>query len=1381
MKKLLKISGTWMIVMLILIITGTQTKAQSEGSYSSLLNSFINPDYAKWGEVPLWWWEADSLSKERVTWELEKLSEKGVKAVCPIQRSPARSYPASFSKEWWEMIAYTHQECERLGMHLWLYDQVGYGQYGWLEKAAAQIENTATSRIAFFTATGKSNQEINIELSNGELLAARAYPIIDYIANDEKSIDIKEFVNGDVLTWTPPNDEEWKVAVSVLVPYKSFYMNEASADVFLQQLYQKIEDVVGAEAMGKSLAGVFQDEHPPTPRDIYTQELADTFQTMFGYSIERAIPAQHFDVGAKTPKYRIDYFDAYLAIVEKTYWKKVYDWTANKNLLTSHDNWGRNNIYRQSEGYIDYFRTQRWFSSPGFDDWGQKSIEDRNYYDTKIASSIARLYNRPRVWAEAFHSSGWGRTTNQTLSWLSALYAFGANLYDEHGLYYSLNASTWEHAAPDPHWRQPYWDYYQEVSNWVARTSYLMSQGEAVADVAVHYPVVSLLADMEKNSINYNDYMKLSRTIYNEGMDNDIIDDQSILDATVKNGRIEVRGNSYQALVFGPEKTMRLAVVKKALELVQSGGVVLFYMELPQASVENGRQDRQLASLLEQMLGELPANMQTQKIIEKNFKDGGFAAFVPELSDLLPALLSTHIDRDFVGTGGDVFVSHRRIGSINVYLVQNIEDKPIQLKARFRADGVPEIWDPLSGEINVLNNFERKTGYTYASIYLEGNVARLIVLNPGKEELKKETASVSWNEKALSEYWDFSVIPTRDNQWGDFEWPPSNEKIGPEVRQYKYKEENGGQGIEMGWNKPGFDDRDWNDVITGEGPYWLLLKEIPENGQVIESVLAEEQKIESGNSLSFNGASYTWENVTFSQKTGLNHPAPWGGHSGYPDGHYDKNFIHLNKDRNLLFTRIYSPENQRRGLNVQLRNKDARIWVNGKEEYFSGAVGNLPLKKGYNNVLLEVSGGTGGMLYVQKDAPELPKGSEGENESGMPELNKASWIWSGNSEGAYFRKSIEINETVETAYVTVTGVSGFSLFINGKKVEEDIGPWATWTYPKRINIKPYLQRGRNVFAAWGQFFQGINIAYTDDYKGFILAMKAVTSEGNNMELLSDGSWKGNPVEVENWETLNFNDSGWTQVDVKGKSSNKPWGNEFLENVGSSTTPYRPLSVTLNSPVLEVFNEMPTIVYDVKPENAKRIGWVRFEAPPGLKGMTIKNKDARAWVNGTEVPVKNGKIELNKAPVKVSQVAIRINMEKGKYAGAVFEEPVKLWLEGGIIKSGLWKDYALPTYSGIVVYKQKFQLNETEIQKEISLDLGEVLVASEVFVNGKSAGVKVAKPFKFNISNLVKQGENEIEVRVANTLAPHYSLPRRAMNLGPVESGLIGPVHLRISR
>lgn len=138
------------ILIAAMICTTINTNAQTdELSYNQLRKDFESPDYSYWGEVPLWWWEGESMDKERITWQLEELSAKGVKAVCPIQRSPARSYPESFSKEWWETLAFVHKECERLGMRLWVYDQLGYGQYGWFEKAAAQIENTGTSQIGF--------------------------------------------------------------------------------------------------------------------------------------------------------------------------------------------------------------------------------------------------------------------------------------------------------------------------------------------------------------------------------------------------------------------------------------------------------------------------------------------------------------------------------------------------------------------------------------------------------------------------------------------------------------------------------------------------------------------------------------------------------------------------------------------------------------------------------------------------------------------------------------------------------------------------------------------------------------------------------------------------------------------------------------------------------------------------------------------------------------------------------------------------------------------------------------------------------------------------------------------------------------------------------
>ncbi len=542
--------------------------------------------------------------------------------------------------------------------------------------------------------------------------------------------------------------------------------------------YGKLERTLGADSMGTSFVGVFQDEHPPTPRDVYTDELANHFRKRFGYDIARAIPAQHFDVGPLTPKYRTDFFDAYLDVVEATYWKRVFDWTRDRRLLTSHDNWGRNSIVRQSEGYIDYFRTQRWFSAPGYDDAGQHPLTERNYYDTKIAASIARLYKRPRVWNEAFHSSGWGRTTDQTLTWLTTGMVFGANLYDEHGLYYATNASTWEHAAPDPHWRQPYWTYYNTLSDFVARTSYLMSQGTHVVDVAVHYPVVSVLADMpgRGQQPDPNTYMHVSRAIYNAGIDNDIIDDDSILSGVVQDGKLVVAGNAYRALVFGPERNVRRSVIEKAVELVLSGGTVLFYGDLPTASTEGGRDDGELDALLNRLLG-IAADTPLTEQVSKKFEGGGLCGFIPDSPPQLLRLVEETIDRDFLPTEQDLYVAHRRIGETDVYMIQNaLEGQPNAMHARFRVDGVPELWDPFTGDVLPVDGFERRDGYTWVEHRLEGNTAMCFVFREGDAQSKRNVVEqVRTDVIPLADRWTFSVIPTRNNQWGEFRWPPSDE------------------------------------------------------------------------------------------------------------------------------------------------------------------------------------------------------------------------------------------------------------------------------------------------------------------------------------------------------------------------------------------------------------------------------------------------------------------------------------------------------------------------------------------------------------------------------------------------------------------------------
>jgi len=264
-----------------------------------------------------------------------------------------------------------------------------------------------------------------------------------------------------------------------------------------------------------------------------------------------------------------------------------------------------------------------------------------------------------------------------------------------------------------------------------------------------------------------------------------------------------------------------------------------------------------------------------------------------------------------------------------------------------------------------------------------------------------------------------------------------------------------------------------------------------------------------------------------------------------------------------------------------------------------------------------------------------------------------------------------------------------------------------------------------------------------------------------------------------WEDAGFDDSDWRPAHVAGKMGTGPWGTQVLENVGVVTEPRRELAIDLPSPYLTCFDSVADLVYDVKASTSARIGWYRFTAPPGVSRLTLNTRAAaQVWVDGVEAKVVDGVARVANPPAGTSNVAIRLEMRPGEYGGAAFNGPIALDLKGGTIQPGLWADFGLPTYSGIGVYRQSVDLSSAEAARRTVLDLGQVLVAAEVLINGKPAGVRLARPFAFDIGGLVREGGNTIEVRVANTVAPHYTVTNQVQNLGPTDSGLLGPVTLR---
>ena len=91
------------------------------------------------------------------------------------------------------------------------------------------------------------------------------------------------------------------------------------------------------------------------------------------------------------------------------------------------------------------------------------------------------------------------------------------------------------------------------------------------------------------------------------------------------------------------------------------------------------------------------------------------------------------------------------------------------------------------------------------------------------------------------------------------------------------------------------------------------------------------------------------------------------------------------------------------------------------------------------------------------------------------------------------------------------------------------------------------------------------------------------------------------------------------------------------------------------------------------------------------------------------------------------------------------------------------------FTGFLDYYYRIELDQTG--EQMILDLGRVHDLAEVWVNGKSAGKKLWNPFRYEIGNLAREGENTIRIRVGNQVDNYYA--------NPVASGLLGPVKINI--
>ena len=110
-----------------------------------------------------------------------------------------------------------------------------------------------------------------------------------------------------------------------------------------------------------------------------------------------------------------------------------------------------------------------------------------------------------------------------------------------------------------------------------------------------------------------------------------------------------------------------------------------------------------------------------------------------------------------------------------------------------------------------------------------------------------------------------------------------------------------------------------------------------------------------------------------------------------------------------------------------------------------------------------------------------------------------------------------------------------------------------------------------------------------------------------------------------------------------------------------------------------------------------------------------------------------------------------------------------------------QDARLNSFAGVIEYNTTFIADTV---KEMLLDLGKVYGVSEVYINGHYAGTKWYGDRQFPLKEWVKEGKNELTIKVTTTL---YNYCRTQINNPEIKrwlrtkdaepSGMLGPVKI----
>jgi len=356
--------------------------------------------------------------------------------------------------------------------------------------------------------------------------------------------------------------------------------------------------------------------------------------------------------------------------------------------------------------------------------WSKRFGYDTHYAVVQ-ATSISHITGQPIVGAEVF-------TSNNKEAWQE--YPWSMKDQSDWALAMGVNRFVYHTFAHKPlgeeyrpgmtmgpygvHWDrgQTWWPMVEAYHKYISRCSYMMQQGQAVADILYLTPEgAPMIFNPPKDALEENGAIPDKKGYGFDGCSPKML----LARAEVKNGKIIFPGaSSYEIMVLPNFETMTPELLEKIMALVEKGAKIIGAPPLKSPSLSDYPNcDNQVKWLAEKLWGSLhaPDTISNRKYGKGTIYWGG------ELisDDLYPGYKSTselldlmNIKEDFNSENNTIRFGHRKTGDKDIYFIANRTDAFQSPECTFRAEGEPEMWIATTGETRKIKNYSVENGIT---------------------------------------------------------------------------------------------------------------------------------------------------------------------------------------------------------------------------------------------------------------------------------------------------------------------------------------------------------------------------------------------------------------------------------------------------------------------------------------------------------------------------------------------------------------------------------------------------------------------------------------------------------------------------------------------